>query len=96
MTEKSTDYILEQLSTLNCRISTVTDSGRKVIKAADNCFDDIYKTLNQQLKTNKHIKRFNRTMFIFSAACCAYIYFNEKKMNKLESEMKELKNQKGD
>lgn len=96
MTEKSTDYILEQLGTLNNRIVTVAGGASRLATVTDETFEAVSKVLYKLTKSNKRLKSFNRTMFIFSAACCAYAYFNEKRLNKIESEMKELKSQKGD
>lgn len=96
MTEKSTDYILEQLGVLTDHTTALFNANLNAFNIADKNFETVSKVFDKIVKSNKRIKRFNRFMFIFSTACCAYAYFNEKKLNKIESEMKEIKSQKGD
>lgn len=96
MTEKSTDYILEQLGMVNNCLKATDFATANAFGKVDEGFKAIDKTLNGLIKSNKKLRNFNRAMVLFSAACCVYAYFNEKRLNKIESEMKELKNQKGD
>jgi tRNA isopentenyl-2-thiomethyl-A-37 hydroxylase MiaE len=85
MPEKVCEHIIETL----IQQSHCNERVARFATMTDESLRTIYKTLKRQ-------KRFNNQVVLFSIACSAYIYYNEKRIDNLRKQVKELKQTKGE
>lgn len=76
------DYIFGELNKINGRIT------RNAVLTDEN--------FAYAAKVFKKQGHFNKRVAVFAAIVTGYLYFNERRINKLEKEVKELKQMKGD
>lgn len=85
MPEKTNEYIISVLTQQNY----INDRLAQFAAVTNESLKIMQKNIKRQ-------KGFNNCMVLFSILCSAYIYYNEKRVDDLRKEVKELKQTKGE
>lgn len=85
MPEKTNEYIISVLTQQNY----INDRLAQFAAVTNESLKIMQKNIKRQ-------KGFNNRMVLFSILCSAYIYYNEKRVDDLRKEVKELKQTKGE